>query len=244
MAQPKYQEISNQLITEITNGKFKKGQQFYSEAEICQNFRVSSTTAVKVLNLLQEKNYVVRFQGRGTFVAKEQHQQVVKLTDLNRNKNQPEDVHVLYVAQKNDPQILKKLHLDLAQGYIEIIRLRLVGKRNVQYTTSFINQNYLKFKPQAPAQFYQSVYQRIMEDAQLDPYKLPYRQINQAIELTDPQILQHFSKTARKLLFIAQYRTTYLPTPQLTGLEYTVSYKDPQFWGIQIDAISNQSHHY
>lgn len=242
MTQPKYQEITNQLIAEITNGKFKKGQHFYSEAEICQNFGVSTTTAVKVLNLLQEKNYVIRFQGLGTFVAKEEHQQVVKLTDLNLNKHQPEDVRVLSVALKHDFQILKKLFLDPEEKYLEIVRLRLVGKKPVQYTTSFINRHYLQFQNDTPPKYYQSIYQRIMEKSQLDPYKLPFHQVTQAIEISDAKILQYFSSTSFKRFFISQIRTTYLPTTKLTGLEYTISYKDPHYWGIQVDAINNFNH--
>lgn len=82
MAKPKYQEIVDELIKELSEGRLNQGDRFYSEAEIKDRFAVSSTTAVKVLNLLQEKNWVTRIKGRGTFVAKENHRRVVYLTDL------------------------------------------------------------------------------------------------------------------------------------------------------------------
>lgn len=55
MAKPKYQEIVDELIKELSEGRLNQGDRFYSEAEIKDRFAVSSTTAVKVLNLLQEK---------------------------------------------------------------------------------------------------------------------------------------------------------------------------------------------
>jgi Transcriptional regulators len=77
MALPKYQEIIDILNDELNRGKLHQGDKFYSESEICSRFEVSSTTAVKVLNILQQDNKVTRNQGKGTFVAKENHRKVV-----------------------------------------------------------------------------------------------------------------------------------------------------------------------
>ena len=95
MTKPKYQEIADVLISELDQGRLNQGDRFYSEAELKSRFDVSSTTAVKVLNLLQTENRVTRIKGRGTFVAKESHRRVVYLTDLNMAKTEPEWTKVL-----------------------------------------------------------------------------------------------------------------------------------------------------
>ena len=118
MAKPKYQEIVDELIKELSEGRLNQGDRFYSEAEIKDRFAVSSTTAVKVLNLLQEKNWVTRIKGRGTFVAKENHRRVVYLTDLNMAKTQPEWTKVLSVASGNDATVRQRMKLGANDAYI------------------------------------------------------------------------------------------------------------------------------
>ncbi|WP_278952817.1 GntR family transcriptional regulator, partial [Lactobacillus apis] len=88
----KYQDIVLKLVEKLDNGWLNPGDRFYSEAEISRIYHVSSTTAVKVLNTLEQQNKVTRVQGSGTFVAKEAHKQVAMLTDLNLAEGQTESV--------------------------------------------------------------------------------------------------------------------------------------------------------
>ena len=55
MAKPKYQEIVDELIKELSEGRLNQGDRFYSEAEIKDRFAVSSTTAVKGLICSKKK---------------------------------------------------------------------------------------------------------------------------------------------------------------------------------------------
>ena len=197
MAKPKYQEIVDELIKELSEGRLNQGDRFYSEAEIKDRFAVSSTTAVKVLNLLQEKNWVTRIKGRGTFVAKENHRRVVYLTDLNMAKTQPEWTKVLSVASGNDATVRQKMRLGANDAYIVIKRLRMIGDQPVQYTINNINVA-------GPI------------DAEIVKKYFPQRQKAQT--------------------FIQQYRVTYLPFDDPALLEYAISYKLPEFWGLQTDS--------
>ena len=104
----------------------------FSEAELKSRFDVSSTTAVKVLNLLQTENRVTRIKGRGTFVAKESHRRVVYLTDLNMAKTEPEWTKVLSVAFGDDPVVRQNLRLADKEAYVVIKRLRMIGDQAVQ----------------------------------------------------------------------------------------------------------------
>lgn len=233
MAIPKYQQIANTLIDELDHDHLHQGDRFYSEAEIQQRFGVSSTTAVKVLNMLQSQNRVTRIKGRGTFVAKESHRRVVFLTDLNMAQARPEWTKVISVTAGNDATIRKQLNLPAGVNYIQIVRLRMIGDDVAQYAVSNINGRYIDERMVKNPDNFISVYQRIRDDSGINPFKLPYAQRNTAGPI-DTDIVQHyFPDRPTEQTFIQQYRTTYLPTERGDNLEYAVSFKLPEFWGLQ-----------
>ena len=57
---PKYEQIKQDLLSEIKNHKFIPGDKFYSEADIKRKYEVSSITAVKALNQLTSAGYLYR----------------------------------------------------------------------------------------------------------------------------------------------------------------------------------------
>lgn len=234
----KYKDIVNQLIEELDANRFKVGDRFYSEAEICQRFKVSSTTAVKVLNELENKNRVTRIQGKGTFVAKEEHHRLAYFTDLNMAKGRAEDVKVLSVKRGNEPKILAKLHLIKDDNYICIKRLRFIGNQVSQYSINYINANYIDLKEPFNLDDFRSVYNRIRIDSKIDPYQLPFKQNNIAKSLSDLDILKYFKDVDESSIFIHQHRYTMTPLISNEVMEYAVSYKLPQYWGYSVEALS------
>ena len=70
MAIPKYQYIKDELKNKIISGQFASGDKFYTEAELIAMYDVSSTTVVRALNDLAKDGYIVRQQGKGTFVSR------------------------------------------------------------------------------------------------------------------------------------------------------------------------------
>ena len=236
VAKPKYQEIVDELIKELSHGRLNQGDRFYSEAEIKDRFGVSSTTAVKVLNLLQSENWVTRIKGRGTFVAKENHRRVVYLTDLNMAKTEPEWTKVLSVEHGKDSGVREKMQLGERDNYVVIQRLRMIGDQPVQYTVNNINAAYLNHEWLHKLDAFVSVYQRIRDDSGLDPYKLPYTQRNLAGAINAALVKQYFPQRPVSQTFIQQFRLTYLPFDRPGLLEYAISYKLPEFWGLQTDS--------
>ena len=66
---PKYYMISQEIITKIQNGDFTTGQQVPSQNEITEKYKVSTTTARKVLEDIEEAGWVKRIKGKGTYVC-------------------------------------------------------------------------------------------------------------------------------------------------------------------------------
>jgi DNA-binding LacI/PurR family transcriptional regulator len=61
--------IKSDLGGRILSGQAPRGQKFYTEKQICEEFQVSITTARRVLNDLAQEGLLVRRQGSGTYVA-------------------------------------------------------------------------------------------------------------------------------------------------------------------------------
>lgn len=231
---PKYQQIIDSLKEEINQKKFHTGDKFYSEADIKEMFSVSSTTAVKVLNSLANENIINRIQGKGTFIATEKHNAKIRFTDLNMAKGAIEGTKVISMQEENDPEILKELHLPKNKTYFRIIRLRFINSQISELSISYVNSKYIKgFNPHHLQKF-SALYQKIAEDFEIDPFKLPYRQVVTAETVSDQKILKHL-QLEKATPLIKQVRHTLFPHESSELLDYVVSYKKLNFWGFKIE---------
>jgi len=64
---PKYINIAGN-IKEIIDSEMNVGERVFSEKEIMEKYKVSSTTARKALEVLRNKNIIERIQGKGSFI--------------------------------------------------------------------------------------------------------------------------------------------------------------------------------
>ena len=65
---PKYRQIYEHLLREITSGNLKAGERMLSEKELCAVFAVSRITVKKALEMLAESRLISRHRGKGSFV--------------------------------------------------------------------------------------------------------------------------------------------------------------------------------
>ena len=129
MAIPKYQQIKDELKQQIISGKFENGDKFYTEAELIQMFNVSSITVVRALNELANDGYIIRQQGKGTFVSRARKHKLVEFSDVETFPIQKDKVTVLSIKRGNDLKILDKLELAPTQFYYKIDRIRRTGDK-------------------------------------------------------------------------------------------------------------------
>ena len=64
----KSERIRKSLVKALAMEKFARGDQFYTEEELCDKYKVSRPTIRQALQLLEEEGYLTRCQGKGTFV--------------------------------------------------------------------------------------------------------------------------------------------------------------------------------
>lgn len=67
-SQPRYQDVADVLIDEISIGTFPVGSMLPTELELCERFGVSRYTVREALRRLEEMGLVARRQGSGTVV--------------------------------------------------------------------------------------------------------------------------------------------------------------------------------
>ena len=124
MKVPKYQLIQNSLRQQIISGKFENGDKFYTEAELTKLYNVSSITVIRAVNELVKDGYLIRQQGKGTFVSRSRKGRLVEFSDVEIFPLENEQVIVLACQKGNDTRILEKLNLDKNDYYYKIVRIR------------------------------------------------------------------------------------------------------------------------
>lgn len=66
---PKYYQIYEKLLEQIRSGKYKENDRFYSDTDLVKKYNVSRGTIRQAVKLLIRQGYLIREQGRGTFVT-------------------------------------------------------------------------------------------------------------------------------------------------------------------------------
>ncbi|WP_248722490.1 GntR family transcriptional regulator [Seonamhaeicola sp. ML3] len=89
---PKYMQIINSIIDNVSIGNIKIGEKIPSINTLSQEFYLSRDTVERAYNILKKKNVVVSVRGRGTYIAE---------ADLTRK------LKILFLVNKLSPYKLK-----------------------------------------------------------------------------------------------------------------------------------------
>ena len=68
IASPRYHQVYVTLRTWVRDGTYKPGEQIPTEPQLCEVFGVSRITVRKAIDNLAKEGWLLRQQGRGTFV--------------------------------------------------------------------------------------------------------------------------------------------------------------------------------
>lgn len=61
-------QLTQELLRKVASGEWAPGTQVPTEAELCQEYHLSGGTVRKALDYLENNKFILRQQGRGTFV--------------------------------------------------------------------------------------------------------------------------------------------------------------------------------
>lgn len=236
MKVPKYQLVQNELRQQIISGKFENGDKFYTEAELTKLYNVSSITVIRAMNELVKDGYLIRQQGKGTFVSRSRKGKLVKFSDIEIFSTDEDTVEVLSCEKGNDQRILKTLQLDKNNFYYKISRLRSAKGEPYIFHQSFIPARYIQ-QPDAPLEHFQSIYQRFKLDFNIHMSEEPFIETNE-ICFPTPEAIAELMQTSQSEPTVLQIKTTRKNGTDEV-LEYTETYKHWKFYKFEIAANNN-----
>jgi len=131
-SKPRYQQLKDSIIEQISNGALKPSDRVPSENELVESKRVSRMTANRALRELTDEGYVERVAGRGTFVSDYRSRshllEVQNIADEIASRGHTHSSRVVRQSlQSARGEIAKALHV--VQG-TEIFHLLLVHFEN------------------------------------------------------------------------------------------------------------------
>ena len=234
MAIPKYLQMKQSLLYEIRNGKFKPGEKFYSESELKKKFNVSSITAIKALQCLTNEGYLVRYQGKGTYVSRARRGKVVKFSDIEKYRNAEESTMVLGITKLQGGRIAGELGIGAREPYYLIKRLRLVDDKPVIVQNSYLISEFVKESDVQDKEKFQSIYGKINSDYGLDLHQADSKEITEIL-FPSPEEECELLELPKGEPCAFTRRYTYLFDGRT--VEYIESYKRWDYFSIEIEPV-------
>ena len=126
---PKYYKIYEKLLKQIRQGKYNENNLFPSDTELVKKFRVSRGTVREAIKLLFQQGYLVREQGKGTFVTYKKIQQdpdkLIGFTELMRQHHVKPTARIIEKKIVQAPAHIEHImELKTDKKVARIIRLR------------------------------------------------------------------------------------------------------------------------
>ena len=134
-------QLRDLLLDHVVEGTYKPGEAFPTEREISQRYHVSRTTIREAINDLVRLGYLVRQQGKGTFVARSHD-----AFDATRLSSFTEDMSRqgltagsrLLSLSKESPSEGARRHFGEVAAVWRLHRLRLADGEPIALQTSFL----------------------------------------------------------------------------------------------------------
>jgi GntR family transcriptional regulator len=174
---PRYYKIIQHFLREIEGGRLLDGELIPSEKEIDQMFGVSRTTTRRALDELVNQGYLIRVQGRGTYVQKKgytDHYPVLSSfsKDMRAEGRLPEHQTLSCLVHKPTHQICKELDISPDEECLHLKRLLSIDNHPVGYAEIWI-----------PKQLVSAHLEKFTPE-RLDPYSIYYTMEGPEVGLT------------------------------------------------------------
>lgn len=139
-------QLKQLLLGRINKGDWPPGFRISSEREICDEYSVSRMTVREVLRDLVQDGYLVRKQGKGTFVSQPKVEQKLSsfysFSEELKKMNLPRKTDVLsFDVVTPERSIRTQLGMTEYDRAFAIVRLRWVGNEPFAWEESFVPCN-------------------------------------------------------------------------------------------------------
>lgn len=236
LAIPKYQQIKNDLLKKIQSGEFESGDRFYSESELVKMYNVSSITVIRAIQDLANEGYLVRFQGKGTFVSRSRKRKLIEFSDIEIFAGKTETVEVLSIDKEKKSEIQKELKLKNTEDYYRIVRVRKVDNEPFLVHFSYIPSQFIK-DDITNLSYYDSIYNRFKRDFDIHMYDEASREINYICFPTEKYIADYLEMDENEPT-VKQEKKTILKDG--TVAEFIISYKKWDYYKIELSTHAEE----
>lgn len=141
-------QLRSKLLEKVENKFWLPGAQIPSERELCTEYGVSRITVREVVKELVQEGYLVRKQGKGTFVSlpKFEHEfsSSYSLSQDIEREGLHSDFRLLHIRiMKASPQLQQVFGIADGSEVYEIVRLRLIGDEPFAWERAYTPQQYM-----------------------------------------------------------------------------------------------------
>jgi GntR family transcriptional regulator len=135
---PLYHQLKERLDERLANAEWKPGEMLPTEEMLQKEYNVSRTTVRLSLRELELEGKIVRYRGRGTFVAQPKISHSphphFSLTDFLRQQGVEPGWHLLSAAWVPAPtEVAERLQLGPETKVFQVRRLRMAGDEPIGY---------------------------------------------------------------------------------------------------------------
>lgn len=186
---PLYVQIKEQIISDINNNKLKFGDKIESELEIIEKYNVSRITVRKAISELVSEGYLIKKQGKGTFVIKNKIERKfsyisgnTKIMSFTEELRQNQCVCKTKLLEIKEINPIEEFNLELGisprEKLLYMKRLRFIDNSPLVIEENYFS--YQKYQNLLNENLEQSLYS-ILEDK----YNIiPYKNSRMTIEIT------------------------------------------------------------
>jgi len=140
---PKYVQIKEDIRKKILSKAWADGCRIPVESEFCDMYGVSRITVRKALEELQAEGYLVKVQGKGTFVREqiiEQHlSKFYSFSEELRKRSVHECAELLELTELNaGEELARHLFVPTGSAVIRVVRVRRTERGPFAMETSYI----------------------------------------------------------------------------------------------------------
>ncbi|MGJ8540808.1 UTRA domain-containing protein [Heyndrickxia coagulans] len=128
---PLYTQVKRKIIEEISGGIYNEGGRLPAEPELCQKYDVSRVTLRRSLQELVNEGYLVRKQGKGTYITNKKIVRSLISLDgyteyMEKTGKKPQRKIIEKTVKLCPPLVAQRLFLPSSSRIIELLRVMYV----------------------------------------------------------------------------------------------------------------------
>lgn len=142
-------QLKTELYEKINSGLWPEGYKIPSENELCDEYGISRTTVREVLNEMVQSGYIVRKQGKGSFVAKPAVEQTLTSSyslsaDLEQQGKSSEFILLSFTKVFAKKSSVELFGITPEEMLFEITRIRTIDNQVFAWERALVPERFMQ----------------------------------------------------------------------------------------------------